>query len=108
MVFRLVYLLRYNKKNVKRYLLEAGLLSGYWTGMIIIMYIFTEKFPLAFVSTMFISKSFKFVSLAALIWAVQTVADLVENEDYIVGFCITHLEPTTGIIFFYLSILFLL
>lgn len=90
MVFRLVYLLRYNKKNVKRYLLEAGLLSVYWTGMIIIMYIFTEKFPLAFVSTMFISKSFKFVSLAALIWAVQTVADLVEYEDYIVGFCILY------------------
>ena len=72
-----------SKEKVKEYLLQALFLVVAWILAILLMYIFTEKKPLVIVSTMFLSKSFKFVLLIAIIWLIKAAFDMYKKEAYI-------------------------
>lgn len=60
----------------KRKWLEALLFTGAWIMAITLMYVFTEIKPIAVVSTMFFSKSFKYVLLIGVIWIIQASFEL--------------------------------
>ncbi len=69
--------------KIKFYLYEAIMLVVAWIVAFFTMYIFTEIMPVATISTLFISKSFKYVLLVALIWIVRAALELREQGDYI-------------------------
>ena len=60
-------------------LTKCILLMSAWSIALLGMYVFTEKIPLAFVSTMFISKFFKYVFLLALVWLLYAAFLLWDN-----------------------------
>lgn len=49
----------------------------------LLMYAFTEIKPIAFVSTLYLSKSFKYVLLIALIWSVNSSIELRNQGNYL-------------------------
>ena len=80
------YLLK--KDSTKKKLVEAGILVCAWIVAITIMYVFTEIKPIAMISTLFISKFFKYVLLIALIWIVRAFIDLRINGYLISGYLV--------------------
>lgn len=70
------------KQNIHR-ILEAFMLIGSWVFAILFMYVFTEIKPIAAVSTLFISKFFKYILLMGLIWMLKSSFDLRDKGKYI-------------------------
>lgn len=69
--------------RVKQYLYEAIALVSAWIATVLLMYVFTEIKPIAFVSTLYLSKSFKYVLLIALIWIVNSSIELRNQGNYL-------------------------
>lgn len=72
-----------NSAKIKFCLYESIALICAWIAAFCFMYLFTEVKPIAFVSTMFISKSFKYVLLIALIFIVKSAFELRERGDFV-------------------------
>lgn len=88
MFYRFQYLYAYEKQKINRFFLEAGALLISWCGAVLVMYIFTEKIPLAIVPTLFIVKYFKYVLLVTLIWSIQTFSALIDKKKYMAAYAI--------------------
>lgn len=64
---------RLSKDNDRnRYLITGILLVAAWILAVGIAFVFTEIKPIAAVSTLFFSKSFKYVLLVALVWVISS------------------------------------
>ena len=86
-IVRGIYLYFIHKdEKLKFFLIEAFLFILSWITALGIMYIGVEKFHSVFVATLFIVKFFKYVGLMAGIWYVETVAELFEEGNYVLGF----------------------
>lgn len=70
-------------EKMRFFVYEAVALILAWIAAVCLMYVFTEVKPVAFISTLFLSKSFKYVLLVALIWNVKSAFDLRDHGDYI-------------------------
>ena len=87
-LFRIVYLFLYEKDKLKRFSYEVILFLIAWLGALGIAFIFTEIIPISFISTIFLSKAFKYVVLMTLIWTIQTVAAVLTKAKSLSGFFI--------------------
>lgn len=85
---------RKNAKSIriKQYLYEAIALVSAWIVAMLLMYIFTEIKPLAFVSTLYLSKSFKYVLLIALIWIVNSSLELRNRGNYLSSYLFIYIS----------------
>lgn len=66
----------FKRQKIKRYLYEMLFLNLAWVTALFLMYYFTEKKPVAFISTLFLSKAFKYVYLIAVVWLLKAISDL--------------------------------
>ena len=73
-------------EQLKEMLIQGILLMSAWVGAIFMAYVFTERIPIAFVSTMFLSKSFKYVTLITMIWVVRCVSWIENSQFFMMGF----------------------
>ncbi len=73
-------------EQLKEMLIQGILLMSAWVGAIFMTYVFTERIPIAFVSTMFLSKSFKYVTLITMIWVVRCVSWIENSQFFMMGF----------------------
>lgn len=85
---------RYTAKSIKakQYLYEAIALVSAWIAAFLLMYVFTEIKPLALVSTVFLSKSFKYVLLIALIWIINSSFELRDRGMYVSSYLFIYLS----------------
>lgn len=67
-------------KNINQKIFTALSLLIAWVMSLSIMYVFTEVRPIALVSTMFFSKSFKYVLLIGVIWIIEASFELREKD----------------------------
>lgn len=74
------------REYLKRYLLEAFLFEVAWFCALFCTYFFTEKMPLAFVSTMFLPKAFKYVVILSLIMLLMAFKETRKNGLYFSGY----------------------
>lgn len=72
----------------KQLVCEAGFLIGGWISAIGVMFVFTEIKPIAFISTLFISKFFKYVLLMALIYIVSAAIYLREKGNMVSSYMV--------------------
>ncbi len=86
--FRIMYLFFIYKQKLKLFLCEAVLFTLAWLGLLGVQYVFTEVFPLAFISTMFISKVFKYIVLISLVWAINTASDFTAYQRYLSSYAV--------------------
>lgn len=86
--YRIEELVFYENKKVKKFVIEFVLFVISWIAALGIMYIGTEKLYNVAITTMFISKFFKYVAVVSLIWYMKTIRDYFEQKKYIYGFMI--------------------
>ena len=77
-------------KTEKFYLISSILLGTAWILAVNIMYLFTEIKPIAAISTLFLSKSFKYVLLIALIWGVDSSLRLRDRGRIMSSYCLLY------------------
>lgn len=85
-IFLLVVPLVINKKQdaeQNKRIIQTVFLILVWISSISLMYAFTELKPIAFISTLMLSKMFRYVLLIGIIRAIETAFVLRENENYI-------------------------
>lgn len=75
-----------NKDEIKRYALETFFLEVIWLGALLFAYVFTEKIPLAFISTLFLPKVFKYVVIVALILLLKAFIVARNGKLYLSGY----------------------
>lgn len=66
----------FKRHKIKQYLYELAFFNLAWVVALFLMYYFTEKKPVAFISTLFLSKAFKYVYLIAIVWLLKAISDL--------------------------------
>ncbi len=94
LVLETIYLTK--RQEIKRVYLEVGALMVAWLGALGLAYIFTERFPLAIVSTMFLSKSFKYVVLMAVIYTIYSLELLRNTGKVLSGYLLLFYAFMTG------------
>lgn len=76
----------FKRQKIKRYLYEMLFLNLAWVAALFLMYYFTEKKPVAFISTLFLSKAFKYVYLIAVVWLLKAISDLRKQRCILSGY----------------------
>lgn len=85
MIFKVGCSLLFERNKFHQDALVSGLLISAWGGAILLVYFFTEKVPLACVSTLYFPKIFKYIVLISLIWIVQISMKLIQRRFYLSG-----------------------
>lgn len=104
--YRMEYLLFYEKENVKKFIVETVLFLLAWFGALGIMYIGVEKMNIVALTTMFVSKFFKYVAIVSLLWYVKTVQGYFFHKEYTYGFIILVFAGTARFLESYMAIAF--
>ena len=81
-ILRTVWLFLREKEEWKLFAMEAGVFLLAWLGVLGLTYLFTEIRPLAAVSTMFLPKFFKYVTIMSLIWYLETVSEFLSWKGF--------------------------
>lgn len=74
------------KEEIKKYFLEALLFMLTWVAALAGTYLFTSKIPIAFVSTMFLTKFFKYVVIISLIMFLKMFIEVRDRKWYFSGY----------------------
>lgn len=94
-----------NYKERMQKMIEVGIFVFSWAVALVTMYLFTEIYPLSFISTLFISKFFKYIGIIALIWYIKEIKYLKNSNRDIMSYFLICFPFVNGQINFYLSFL---
>lgn len=95
------------KERIQK-IIEVGIFVFSWAMALLTMYLFTEVYPLSFISTLFISKFFKYVGIIALIWYIKDIKYLRNSNRDIMSYFLICFPFVNAQINFYLSFLYFL
>lgn len=85
-------------ETLNRYLLEAVLMETAWFGALVCAYLFTERMSIAFVSAMFLSKMFKYVSIVSMIFLLKAFMETRIHKLYLAGYLLLFFAFMTSVL----------
>lgn len=74
-----------NSKEVNVFIIESGIAIVSWIGALIVVYIFTEKVPIATIVTMYIPKYFKYIGILSQIWCLRAGIEWIKKKEYLIA-----------------------
>ena len=89
-LFSIITIYITKKGILKKRILESIALAAVWIIVVLLMYIYTEIKPVAFISTLILSKSFKYIFLMGLIWTMEAIVDLRKNNCYVSSYLVLY------------------
>lgn len=87
-VLRIEYLYFEKKVELKKFFSEVSVFVFAWIGVIVVMYIGTERLNMVSVTTLFFSKFFKYVAVISLVWYIKIIRDYLKTHRYLLVFLI--------------------
>lgn len=86
------------QKDMRRYLIEMALLTAAWFGALACACLFTERIAVAFISTLFLSKMFKYVVIVAMIFLLKAFVETRICELYFSGYLLLFFVFMTSVL----------
>lgn len=105
--FRLEYLYFNERKKIKNFFIHFLFFVISWIGALLFMYIGTEQLNIVTVTTMFISKFFKYIAIIALICYIGTVQDYFGQARYFLAFFVLTFAGSAYLMGQYMPIIFM-